>query len=284
MISTAIRMILSVLCLAAIEAPALRAAQLSPVPFRLALIEGPTGPRVQVLPVVHGPNGQEAAFMTMPDTAQPNCFAHSINCGETVSGMIDSTGCKFDNAPNYYTEYLLIGAAGDKGTVEMSATFKPLLVLVDEDVNTVTYDMSPGPSTSSISFTLPANGRYYIVATSADYVPSGTFMLKLTCMSAACQSPFLLNGPYDTTVDAGQSALFSVAAAGAKPLTFQWHQLTGSRDDVAGTNSSSYQTPPLTAAATYYVQITNSCGFIKSPTVTATVRGARSSRRRSTKH
>ncbi|MGA9890652.1 MAG: hypothetical protein WBQ31_24345, partial [Candidatus Acidiferrales bacterium] len=72
------------------------------------------------------------------------------------------------------------------------------------------------------------------------------------------------------TVTAGQTATFSVTAAGTAPLTYQWF-MNGA---TAGTNSSTFSISQTTTAQTgaqIYVKVTNTAGSATSNTVTLTV-------------
>jgi Ig-like domain CHU_C associated len=247
-----------------------QADELTPVPFRLRLLNG----KIEVVPVVHGPAAADESLLAMPDQTQPNCFDHSIACGDTVNGIIDPTGCQFENAPNYYTEYTFVGAQGDQGTATVTANFTPQVLLYDSAGATIAFDMAPGMTSSTISWTLPASGRYYLVVTSAEAISSGSYQLKLTCQTSNCQVPIVLFQPADVTVNGGQSALLAAAAGGKTPIRFEWYRLIpGIADEKVGTDSTSYQTPALTFTTQYYVKMINSCGTTRSRTATVTIRG-----------
>jgi hypothetical protein len=262
--------------------PAAQADELTPVPFRLRLLNG----KIEVVPVVHGLTTDEESLVAMPQQTQPNCFDHSISCGDTVNGTIDPTGCRFENAPNYYTEYTFVGAQGDQGTAAVTASFTPQVLLYDSDGATLAFDMAPGTTSSTISWTLPASGRYYLVVTSAEAISSGTYQLKLTCQTSACQVPIPLFQPGDVTINNGAAALLATAAAGKTPIHYEWYRLVpGITDEKVGTDSTSYQTPALTVTTQYYVKMINTCGTTKSRTVTVTVRGANApAKKRAAKH
>jgi glucose/arabinose dehydrogenase len=85
------------------------------------------------------------------------------------------------------------------------------------------------------------------------------------------QAPSITTHPQNQTVSAGQAATFSVAAAGAMPLSYQW-QKNGA--NISGATSASYTTPPVTAAdngATFRCTVTNSVGSVTSNAATLTV-------------
>src|SRR5689334_5443837 len=58
-------------------------------------------------------------------------------------------------------------------------------------------------------------------------------------------APYINTQPANQTVSVGQTATFSVGAAGTLPLNYQW-QKNGA--DIPGATSSSYATPATTTA------------------------------------
>jgi len=78
----------------------------------------------------------------------------------------------------------------------------------------------------------------------------------------------LVEQPGDLTVAAGDTATFTVRAYGEGPLRYQWYPgESGDRSrPVAGANSPTFTTPPLTAAAAYWVQVRAATGRSDSRT------------------
>jgi len=84
-------------------------------------------------------------------------------------------------------------------------------------------------------------------------------------------APSITTQPASMTVTAGQTASFSVTAAGTSPLSYQW-QRNGA--NISGATSSSYTTPATKTSdngATFVVSVSNSAGNISSGTATLTV-------------
>src|SRR5882757_5867039 len=84
-------------------------------------------------------------------------------------------------------------------------------------------------------------------------------------------APYITAQPANQTVAPGQPASFSVAAAGAAPLNYQW-QKNGA--DITGATSSSYTTPATTASDSgemFRVMISNTAGSVASNSATLTV-------------
>jgi len=66
------------------------------------------------------------------------------------------------------------------------------------------------------------------------------------------------------TVTSGQTASFSVVAAGTAPLSYQWQK---NSVNIAGATAASYTTPVTTTAdsgATFRVVVSNTAGTITS--------------------
>jgi hypothetical protein len=88
---------------------------------------------------------------------------------------------------------------------------------------------------------------------------------------SSMQVPNLTTDPSSTTVAMGQTAVFSAAAIGSGPLTYQW-QKNGTA--ISGAKSSGYTTPPATMAdsgAQFRLRVSNSVGSATSNAATLTV-------------
>jgi hypothetical protein len=130
----------------------------------------------------------------------------------------------------------------------------------------------------SASYTTPAttsadNGSTFkvVVSNPAGSVTSSAATLTV---NAAAVAPTITTQPASQTVTAGQTATFSVVAAGTAPLSYQW-QKNGA--NISGATSSSYTTPATTSAdngSTFQVVVSNSAGNLTSNTATLTVNAA----------
>jgi hypothetical protein len=90
-------------------------------------------------------------------------------------------------------------------------------------------------------------------------------------VNAAPVAPTITTQPADKTVTAGQTATFSVVAAGTAPLSYQWQKNAA---DITGATAASYTTPVTTTADSgelFRVVVSNSAGNITSNTATLTV-------------
>src|SRR5213080_3062374 len=84
-------------------------------------------------------------------------------------------------------------------------------------------------------------------------------------------APYINIQPANQTVSVGQTATFSVGAAGTPPLTYQWQK---NGVDIPGATSSSYTTPVTTSADSgtmFRVVVSNTAGSVTSNSATLTV-------------
>jgi Immunoglobulin I-set domain len=84
-------------------------------------------------------------------------------------------------------------------------------------------------------------------------------------------APYINTQPANQTVAAGQTATFSIVAAGTPPLMYQWQK---NGVDITGATSSSYTTPATTSADSgemFRVKVSNSAGSATSSAATLTV-------------
>jgi len=87
-------------------------------------------------------------------------------------------------------------------------------------------------------------------------------------------APSITTQPADQTVTAGQTATFTVVAAGTTPLSYQWQK---NGVNITGATSTSYTTPATTTSdsgATFRTVVTNSAGNATSNTAALTVNPA----------
>jgi hypothetical protein len=128
---------------------------------------------------------------------------------------------------------------------------------------------------TAASYTTPAtttadNGGTFrvVVGNVAGTVTSAAATLTVT---TAVVAPSITTQPSNRTVTAGQTATFSVAAAGTAPLMYQWKK---NGTAVAGATSATYTTPVATSSdsgSSFVVNVSNSAGSVTSNTATLTV-------------
>jgi hypothetical protein len=103
---------------------------------------------------------------------------------------------------------------------------------------------------------------------------SGNVNLGASPNPPAKVAPTINAQPTDQTATVGQTATFSVMAAGDTPLTYQWNKNGAA---VSGATSASYTTPATTSAdnhALFQVTVSNDAGSVTSSTATLTVSAA----------
>jgi hypothetical protein len=119
----------------------------------------------------------------------------------------------------------------------------------------------PGATNSSYTVSVAAAGNAgnYSVTVS-NGVGSVTSSVAIVAVGSSITS-----NPASLSILTTQTALFSVAAQGLSPFTYQWYQIpSGSTTGTAisGATSSNYTTPPVDASyngAQYYATVTDSC-------------------------
>lgn len=134
---------------------------------------------------------------------------------------------------------------------------------------------------TSVSYTTPAtvsgdNGATFrvIVSNSAGNVTSNVATLTVNASPVA---PSISTQPANQTVTVGQTATFSVVAAGTAPLTYQWQK---NNTNISGAASASYTTPATVSGdngATFRVIVSNTVTSITSNAATLTVNAVVSS-------
>ena len=111
-----------------------------------------------------------------------------------------------------------------------------------------------------------------VVSNSAGSATSNAATLNVS--GAAVVAPSITTQPVSADVTVGQTATFAVAVTGTGPFSYQW-QKNGTA--VSGATSSTYITPPTTAAdnrALFNVVVSNSAGSATSNAATLNVSGA----------
>ena len=124
------------------------------------------------------------------------------------------------------------------------------------------------PATSSTD-----NGAVYsvVVSNAVGSTTSGNATLTVT---AAPSAPKITTQPANQSVQAGQSATFSVVATGSAPLSYQWRR---NGTAIGGATGTLYKTPATSSTdngAVYSVVVSNAVGSITSANATLTVTAA----------
>lgn len=129
---------------------------------------------------------------------------------------------------------------------------------------------------TAASYTTPAttiaddNGALFAVTISNSAGTATSDNAALTVTPGATQ-PLIVTQPASQTVNAGQTASFSVAATGTAPLAYLWSKNGAA---ITGATAASYTTPATADADTgsiFKVSITNAAGSVTSADATLTV-------------
>ena len=123
------------------------------------------------------------------------------------------------------------------------------------------------PTSATVSGDNGANFRV-IVTNSVTSITSNSATLTVNTASVG---PSITTQPSDRTVTVGQTAIFSVVAAGTAPLTYQWQK---NNANISGATAASYTTPATVSGdngANFRVIVTNPVTNITSNPATLTV-------------
>ncbi len=177
------------------------------------------------------------------------------------------------------------GAAPSVTAPPASTTVLPgesvLLAVVAEGTAPLSYQWYTGPSGDTSA---PIAGAVSPALVTPPLATTTAFWVRVSNVYGAadspaavitvqsCIAPSIVAQPLGSVVPAGQRATLTAQVRGTAPLDFQWFELTpGGTNPVAGATQAWYTTPPLTASATYRLQVHNGCGDLDTATATVTV-------------
>ena len=93
-----------------------------------------------------------------------------------------------------------------------------------------------------------------------------------TAVVSINQAPAISSHPASVAVGSGQSTVLNVTATGTPAPSYQWYQGTSpSTTTPVGTNSSSFTTPALSTATSYWVKVSNTFGNVNSNTAVVSI-------------
>jgi hypothetical protein len=187
-----------------------------------------------------GSSSKPSVGATAP-TIDTEPSAQTITAGQTATFAVVATG----TAP--------LGYQWQKNQANISGA------------NTATYTTPPATSAD--------NGATFqvIISNSAGTVTSN---LAILAVALAPTAPSITTQPSSQTVTVGQTATFTVVAAGTAPLSYQWQK---NQTNISGANSASYTTPPTASSdngATFQVVVSNMIGSKTSCSAVLTVNPA----------
>ncbi len=184
-----------------------------------------------------------------------------------------------------------LNVAAPGGPVAPSITVQP----ADQSINagqTATYSVT-ATGTAPLSYQWQKNGTAIAGAISSSYTTpaettadsgatfavvvtnsAGSVTSRAARLTVSAVAPAITVQPADQSINAGQTATYSVTATGTAPLSYQW-QKNGTA--IAGATAASYTTPAETTAdsgATFAVVVTNSAASVTSRSARLTVGAA----------
>ncbi len=207
--------------------------------------------------------GQVAlAGTAIPIPPQASVTPTNLNLGTSTVGTTANAAVTVTNLGGSNLTVSLISVSA--GPFGVSGVTTPLTI-------------TPGKAAAmnvSYSPTITGTTTGSITITSNDLQnPTSVISLSGTATAAAIL-PSITTQPASQTVTTGQTATFSVLAAGTAPLTHQW-QKNGA--NISGATAASYTTPATTTSdsgSTISVVVNNSAGTVTSTSATLTVNAA----------
>ena len=138
---------------------------------------------------------------------------------------------------------------------------------MDVDTNNSNPNDAGAMWTPGETFTDAANG----ITVTVNAMNASSF--NVTIVKAGTAPRGSATQPQSQTIASGQTATMSVVATGTQPLTYQWYvgASGNTASPIGGATSSSYTTPALTTATSYWVRVSNAGGQANSNTATISI-------------
>ena len=121
--------------------------------------------------------------------------------------------------------------------------------------------------TTPVTTTSESGSRFAVVVKNT----AGTVTSAAATLTVNAVAPRITTSPANHTVTAGQTATFTVVAAGTAPLSYQWQK---NGVNIAGATAASYTTPVTTTSESgsrFAVVVKNTAGTVTSAAATLTV-------------
>lgn len=213
-------------------------------------------------------------------TASTGTFSGNVWTSPTVAGTYTITATSVDEPSVFVTTTASISApvimvqplsqhvcTGSNIVLSVSASYA---ATYQWNLNGAAIPGATG-STYTISAAAAANaGNYSVTVTNG--VGSVTSNVAVVAVGSTITS-----NPVSLTVQPTQTAMFSVAAQGLNPFTYQWYQIAAGASAgtaIPGATSSTYTTPAVDATyngAQYYAAVTDSCAGAPLTSTAATL-------------
>ena len=207
-------------------------------------------------------SGQVALAGTATTAQQIGVTPGSLNLGSVTVGTTVNGTVTVSNVGGSNLTVSSISVSGSPFTVSGLTTPSTIAPGASNSLN-VTY--SP---------TAPASNSGSVTITSDDpQTPISAVSVSGTGTATAV-APTITTQPGNQTVTAGQTATFTVVAAGTAPLSYQWQK---NSVNIAGATLASYTTPATTTSDSgsgFTVVVSNTAGTVTSSAATLTVNPA----------
>jgi len=257
-----------------------------------------TIPVITTQPVAASANAGQPATFSVAATSPSQMYFQWLRGGVPISGATSSTYTLPSCSSSDDGVAFSVNVSNNLGTVASQGALLHVIVLPPTIITgpattTVSYgqtavftvvvggggnltyqwylNTNPISGATSSSYTTPAttfsdnNSVFSVLATNqAGSILSGNATLQISSL------PVIMSQPVAQVVVDGQQATFTVAAAGAPTLAYQWYQGTSA---IAGANAASYSlTAPYTLNGTSYsVIVSNGAGSLASASASLTV-------------
>jgi hypothetical protein len=223
-------------------------------------------------------SGATSASYTTPVTATSDSGSTFTVAVSNTAGTATSAAATLTVNPAQVVPTITTPPASQTMTAGQTATFTVVAagsapLAYQWHKNTVNIS-----GATSVSYTTPAtttsdSGSTFavVVTNTAGTVTSSAATLTV---NPAPVAPTITTPPANQTVAVGQTATFTVVAAGTAPLSFQWQK---NAVNISGATSASYTTPVTATSdsgSTFRVTVTNTAGTVTSATATLTVNTA----------
>ncbi len=218
-----------------------------------------------------------ASYTTTPtattDSGSTFQVVVSNSVGSVTSGVATLTVNAAVVAPTITTEPASEGVlAGQTATFSVVAGGTgPLGYQWQKNGANISGATSAGYTTPATTSTDNGSTFQVVVSNPKGSITSSAAMLSVT---SAAVAPTITTQPANKAVTAGQTATFSVVAAGTAPLSYQWQKNGAS---ISGATSANYTTPATAttdSGSTFQVVVSNTAGSATSSAATLTVNPA----------